>query len=178
MVIYGIVGRPNARLGSAKSTLLTWLALTYQAKFNQKIVSNYHIKVNNFQFLEHPRELINLYNSFIAIDDIYRWLGFDNMRAKKVSKLMAGEIRHHNNNMAWVSSRLKDYVHKSLREHSDYLLFPTFNKYTGWVHIDVLDACYEEVPIGVIPRNLNPNIVKKVWSFYNHREDIAVTDYF
>jgi hypothetical protein len=177
MVIYGIVGRPGARLGSAKSTLLTWLALTYQAKFDQKIVANYHINIKNFQFLENPRELLNLFNSFIAIDDIYRWLGFDNSRAKKLSKLMAGEIRHHSNNMAWVSSRLKEYAHKALRDHTDYFLFPLFSKATGWVTIDVLNAEGESVP-GVIPRTIAPAIVRKVWTFYNHREDIKVTDYF
>lgn len=177
MVIYGIVGRPGARLGSAKSTLLTWLALTYQARFNQKIVANYHIKITDFQFLENPRELLGLFNCFIALDDIYRWLGFENSRAKKLSRLMAGEIRHHNNNMAWCSSRLKEYAHKSLRDHTDYFLFPQFHKATATVTIDVLNAEGEQI-VGIVPRVISPLIVRKVWTYYNHREDVRVTDYF
>jgi hypothetical protein len=175
MVIYGIAGRPNSRLGCGKSTLLTWLALTYQARFDQKICANYHINVTNFRYLENPREIIGLFDSFIALDDIYRYLGFENSRSKKLGRLMAGEIRHHNNNMAIVSSRLKEYIHKSLRDHVDYWLFPQINN--GWLVIDVLNAEGETVP-GVIPRTINPAIVKKVWTFYNHREDIRVTDYF
>lgn len=177
MVIYGIVGRPGARLGTAKSTVLTWLALTYEAKFGQVIRANYHIKRPNAIFIKHPRELLNVYNSFIAIDDIYRWLGFENMRAKKFSKLMAGEIRHHNNNLAWVSSRLKEYTHKSIRDHTNYFIFPLLHKPQNIVTLDVLNAAGEQI-YGVLPNSIPANIVMKTWTFYNHREDVEVTDYF
>jgi len=176
MVIYGIAGRPNARLGCGKSTLLTWLALTHQAKFGQKIVANYHIKSPNFQYLNNPRELLNLYDCFIGLDDVYRYLGFENMRAKKLGRLMAGEIRHHQNNMAIVSSRLKEYIPKSLRDHVQYWCFPLITK-EGWLIIDVLNAEGDQVN-NILPRALTPQVVKRVWRYYNHREDVQISEYF
>ena len=177
MVIYGIAGRPNARLGCGKSTVLTWLALSYCAKFNQKVAGNYHIRLKDFRYLENPRDIIGLYDTFIALDDVYRYLGFSNSNAKKLGRLLAGEVRHHNNNLALVSSRLKEYIPKSLRDHVDYWIFPLHDRRTNWITLDVLNAEGENVG-GILPRALNPVIVKKTWSFYNHREDIRVTDYF
>jgi hypothetical protein len=176
MVFYGIAGRPNFRLGNGKSTYATWLALTYQARFHQKVLANYHIKLTNFQFLDDPRQLLGVYNSFIVLDDAYRWLGYSNSNAKKLGRLMAGELRHHNNNMVIVSSRLKEYIPKSLRDHVQYWLFPLIDK-NHRVTVDVLDADGNELK-GIVPHVLNPEIVKGVWSFYNHREDIKVTEFF
>lgn len=177
MVIYGIAGRPNARLGCGKSTVLTWLALSYKAKFNQNLAGNYHIRVSDFKYLENPHDILGLFNTFIALDDVYRYLGFSNSNAKKLGRLLAGEVRHHNNNLALVSSRLKEYIPKSLRDHVDYWIFPQFDIRTNWIVLDVLNAEGERVT-GGLPRALNPAIVKKTWTFYNHREDIKVTEFF
>jgi len=174
MVIYGIVGRPKLRLGAGKSTLETWFAFVYNQKFGQTIRANYHIKKDGAIFLNNPREVLDVYNSIIVIDDIYRWLGFNNANAKKFGKLMMGELRHHNNNLVWGSSRLKDYVHPTIRQHTDYMIFPHYNKKQQTLTIDYILDAEGEVINGVIPRFFPTKLLKYLWSKYNHREDIQV----
>ncbi len=152
--------------------------MLYKVQFGQTIRANYHIKSDGAIFVSNPRELLDVYNSFIALDDLYRWLGFNNSNAKKFGKLMMGELRHHDNNLAWGSSRTKDYVHPTIRQHTDYFVFPRFDEATQTLTIDyILNAEYEEVK-GVLPRFYPTSFLKYIWSLYNHREDIKVTDYF
>lgn len=182
-MIIGITGNPRQRLGSGKTLTLTFLLWYLSQRLGYRAVGNYDVKIPNFTRITHPRELRQLDNAIIGLDDLYRWLGASggtgNIRVRKLLNIFAGESRHHSQLIIYVSSRMVDMIYANLRAHTDLFLRTAYRNKT--VYIEQFNAIGEPIPArryGVIPPILPPNVVTRVFKLYNHTADVEIIEDF
>jgi hypothetical protein len=175
-MIYGIVGHPFRRLGSGKTTILTWLALSYRLNIGMKIYTNYHLYNVPYTLLQNPKEIADLEHAFIGIDDLYRAFGGRQKSVERFTKIISGESSKAENVIAYSSSALINYVPRLLRDHTDYYIRPLFDAKSGVMYLECFNTA--GVPEQVVPPYLPPISTAALFEYFNTKEKVKVwTDF-
>jgi hypothetical protein len=176
-MIVGVTGDPRQRLGCGKSLFAVWLTSTKHEQLKMPIYSNVHLFKTEYNFLEGYNDIIDLTNSIIILDDIYRVFLGKEAKIKKVTQVFSGTSRKDENYIIYTSSRLIDYVQKSLRLHSDLIVKPSFDTRTNILRIRTFDSIEQEIR-GAFPAYLPANIVKEVFTRYDTKEKVKIWDIY
>ena len=176
ITVFGIHGNLLTKLGTGKTLTAVWLALLFKKKYGLNIASNVHLYGVDYDFLEHPRQLIGLEKSTIILDDIYRYLGGRDSSIKRLCNIVAGESRKAQLQVIYTSSVLTDVVKKTLRRHTDYFIMPSHYKKTDLLNLSAYDPVGN--PARVVPPYLSPVVVRKLYDFYDTNERVRIiTDF-
>jgi hypothetical protein len=170
-MIIGVVPDPRSRLGAGKSCFAVWLISVLSEKTGKQIRSNLHLYKTDYDFIENYDDLIDLHNSAILIDDIYRAIPAGKMA--KAIRYFTGTIRHHNNDLIYTSSRLIDYVNKSFRLHTNIFAQVLHDAKTDTIRIAYSDQIGRGIK-GFLPNYLPPEIVREVYNRYDTNEDVNI----
>jgi hypothetical protein len=172
-MIIGVVPDPRQRLGSGKTLFGTWLANVLHEKTGKQICANRAMYGVEYNFLERYTDLIDLADTIIYLDDIYRTFFGNKTAINKVVQLFTGTSRHHNNDIIYTSSRLVDYVNKNLRLHSDILVQVSHDRITDILRIKTFDALQTEIR-GIFPAYLPANITREIYTRFDTLEDVRI----